>query len=303
MQVCIKQGYRPRTKKLSIQIDVNKESSIQSHKVIITQPIIITAIVGRIKPIIPRSSKRNLGLGRLGLLGPLISRTLLTHLLIAGRGQGTRNLLDLTTGQLLDELLGELLRPGGVVRLLGVGAQQRRKGGSELGELVLGGRFEERHGGEIHRVRGIRTVTHDHGLGRSTAILHPIHIHILNSIVITTSTLSLRLSTTSRLLINPPMLPKQIRRMRQIRLLLRPPQSRALLSLVLIRVLRLFLLSLYPPRLLALAYPLGFGLFVRGRFGVGFGFGFGGFGFFFALDVAVFGCVPGVEDLFYLLVS
>ena len=91
--------------------------------------------------------------------------------------------------------------------------------------------------------------------------------------------------------------------MRQIRLLLRAQQSRALLGLVLVRLIRLLLLGLSPPRLLVLVYPLGFGLFVRGGLGFGFGFGFGGFGFFFALDVTVFGCVPGVEDLFYLLVS
>lgn len=44
-----------------------------------------------------------------------------------------------------------------------------------------------------------------------------------------------------------------------------------------------------------------FGFLVGGgrgvRFGFGFG-GFGGFGGFFALDVAVFRGVPGVEDLF-----
>ena len=311
-----KQGYRPKNRMIGksypfkiehetkepITYRIN-QSSFQSHKVIITQPIIITTIVGRIKSIIPRRSKRNLRLGRLGLLGPLISGTLLTHLLIARRGQGTRNLLDLPTGQLLDELLGELLRPGGVVRLLGVGAQQRRKGGGELGELVFGGRFEEGHGGEIHRVRGVRTVTHDHRLGRRAAILHPVHIHILNSVVIIatlglTSTTSLSRTLGSRLLVHPPVLTKQIRRMRQIRLLLRAQQSRALLGLVLVRLIRLLLLSLSPPRLLVLVYPLGFGLLVRGGLGLRFGFGFGGFGFFFALDVAVFGCVPGVEDLY-----
>lgn len=49
--------------------------------------------------------------------------------------------------------------------------------------------------------------------------------------------------------------------------------------------------------LLVLFYAFCPGLFQRRGFGFGFGFGFGCFCGFFALDFAVFGCVPGVEDL------
>lgn len=52
------------------------------------------------------------------------------------------------------------------------------------------------------------------------------------------------------------------------------------------------------PLQLVLFYALGFALLLGGGFGVGLGLGFGGLFGLFALDFGVFGCVPGVEDLF-----
>ena len=43
--------------------------------------------------------------------------------------------------------------------------------------------------------------------------------------------------------------------------------------------------------------PLGFGLFVGSGFRFGFGFGLDGLFRLFALDLGVFGGVPGVQDL------
>lgn len=88
----------------------------------------------------------------------------------------------------------------------------------------------------------------------------------------------------------------------KVRFLLRTAEARAALSFVFTGTLGLGLFSFgfggfFPACLFVFFYSLGFGLLVRGGFGVRFGFGFGSGGFFFALRVAVFGCIPGVEDL------
>lgn len=252
--------------------------AIKSHEIIVTQPVIIVIVVG-IKLVVPGGRQGHLGLRGLRLLGSLVSCTLLAHLLVTSSRQGTGNLLDLARGQILDQLLREVLRPEGIVRLLGVCRQQWPNGRSNLGKLVLRSRLEQRHRGQINRIRRIRRIRNNNRLRRRTPVLHPLHIHIPD----------INRTTTT----------EQVLRVRQIRVLLRAAQAFPTRGLVLIGLrVGFLLLGLFPPNLLVLFYPLVLGFLVCGGFGFGFGFDFGGLGGFFTLDVAVFGRVPGVEDLF-----
>jgi hypothetical protein len=119
-----------------------------SHKVIIPK-ITTIVVVGVIGMDVAASIQGDLGLCCLGLLVALVSGTLLAHLLVGGSSEGTGNLLDLSTRQLLHKLTGEVLRPESVVRLLGVQGEEWHKGLAQAGELVLGGGLEQRHGGQI----------------------------------------------------------------------------------------------------------------------------------------------------------
>lgn len=137
----------------TIQMETGRPYS-HSHKVIIPK-IIITLVVGVIDMGVAASIQRDLGLRRLGLLIALVSSTLLTHLLIGSSSESTSNLLDLSTGQLLHKLAGEVLRPERVVSLLGVRGEERHKGLGQAGELVLGDGLEQWHGGQIDGLCGV----------------------------------------------------------------------------------------------------------------------------------------------------
>lgn len=85
--------------------------------------------------------------------------------------------------------------------------------------------------------------------------------------------------------------------MLEVRVLFGCAQTSTLIGLILVTILVLILLSGLLARLLVLCYPLRLALLVGGGFGVRFGFSFGGFGGLLTLYVAVFGGIPGVEDL------
>lgn len=264
--------------------------TIESHEIIITQPVIVVIVAG-INLVFPGGRQGHLRLCGLRLLGALVGRTLLAHLLVTSSRQGTGDLLDLTRGQILDQLLGEILCPQSIVRLLRVRRQHRPNGRGNLSKLLLRRRLEQWHRRKINRISRIRRIRNHNRLGRRTPVLHPLHIHVPNINRTPTSTTT---TTTT----------EQILRVRKIRVLLRTAQALPARGLVLVALgVGLFLLGLFPPNLFMLFYPLVLGFLVCGGFGFGFGFSFGGFGFFFALDVAVFGRVPGVEDLFVLVVS
>jgi len=108
------------------------------------------------------TSERGLRLGSLGLLAALLSSLLLLQLLVAERRQGAGNLLDLVTGEILGQLLGELLQEEGVVGLLGVGSKNRDESVAQSLKLGLGLGVEHGEGREVDGVVGVLGIDH-HG--------------------------------------------------------------------------------------------------------------------------------------------
>jgi hypothetical protein len=122
------------------------ENNLLAEVLIIVRPCV------RAYTRIPRSIKRSLRLRRLALLPPLLRSLLILHLLIAQRSQTRRNLLDLLAGQILRDLLDELLQEQRVLPLLRVCRNQRLERLAQLGELVFCGGLEERERGEVDGV-------------------------------------------------------------------------------------------------------------------------------------------------------
>jgi hypothetical protein len=93
--------------------------------------------------------------------------------------------------------------------------------------------------------------------------------------------------------------PEEILRVLEVRVLLRATETGTLVGLVFrlfVRVV-LGLFSGLPTCLFVLCYPLTFALLVCGSFSLGFGLCFDGLGGLLSLYFAIFGGVPGVEDL------
>lgn len=215
----------------------------------------------------PNAGERRLGLGGLALLAALLGRLLLLHLLVAERRQGAGNLLDLVAGQLLGELLAELLEEKAVVRLLGAAGEDGNQGGAELLELRLGRGVEEGDGGEVDGAVGVAGVE-EHGVpGRD----------------------GLALADADAA--------KEVLGVRQIGLLLKRAEAVPLLRLGLLVAGVVILGELAGPLGLSLGYALGLGLLVGGGLGVGLCLGLGGLLCLFALDFRVFGGIPGFENL------
>lgn len=87
--------------------------------------------------------------------------------------------------------------------------------------------------------------------------------------------------------------------MLKVRVLLRPAQTLAALSLGLIRVKVVRLLCLPPALLAVLLYPLSLALLVGCGGCLGLGLGFRSLLRLFALYLRVLRCVPRVQDLLY----
>lgn len=85
--------------------------------------------------------------------------------------------------------------------------------------------------------------------------------------------------------------------MLKVGVLLRPAQALAALGLSLVGVKVRVLLSLSPPLVTMLFYPLRLGLFVRGRGSLGFGLSLRRLCRLLALYLRILGRVPGVKDL------
>lgn len=85
--------------------------------------------------------------------------------------------------------------------------------------------------------------------------------------------------------------------MLEVRVLFGCAQTSTLIGLILVTVRVIVLLGGLLARLLVFCYPLRLALLVGGGFGIRFGFGLGGFGGLLTLYFAVFGGVPGVENL------
>lgn len=132
------------------------------HEIIIVKVILV--VCGRFE-LGAISLQRCLRLGRLGLLGALVRRTLLAHLLVAERRQNARHLLDLSAVQVLDQLFAKFGYPERVLRLLRVGRQQRDQRVGQRRELLLVSGLEQRHRREINRLGWIRGVPDHDGLG------------------------------------------------------------------------------------------------------------------------------------------
>lgn len=216
--------------------------------------------------VIPVRNKRDLSLSSLALLVTLISSALFALLLVTSRSKRTGHLLDLRTGQLLNESAGEFLRPERVLRLLGVGGDQRDQGIGQTGELVLSRRLEEGHRGEINGVGRVGRVSDDDSLG-STAVA--VHVDVR----------------------------EEIGRVLEVRVLLLSAHTFAALSLGLIRIEVAGVGFVETALLAVLFYPLGLGLFVGESSGLFRGLGFLGLLGLLALYLGVFGGVPRVENL------
>lgn len=242
------------------------------HEVIIAETVIIT-IGSVIDLVITVGNKGDLSLSSLGLLVTLVSSTLLTHLLVASSSQSTSNLLDILARQLLDKLASKVLRPESVVGLLRLRGEQGDEDVGQTGELVLGGRLEERHRGEIDGVGRVGTVGDDNGLG-GTAVA--VHVDVC----------------------------EKIRSVLEVGVLLGAAQAITALGLGLVLVEIGLFLGLAPALVAVLLYPLGLGLLVGGSGGLGLCEGLFGLLGLLALYFGVFSRVPGVEDLsFQIYVS
>jgi hypothetical protein len=127
----------------------------------------ILIIRRRIRPRtnIPRRIQHSLRLRSLCLLSALLRSLLLLHLLVAQRGQATRNLLDLLARQVLCNLLGELLQEERVLPLLRVGRYERHERLAQLGELVLCVWVEDVEGAEVDGLAGVARVGDGDGFG------------------------------------------------------------------------------------------------------------------------------------------
>lgn len=229
-----------------------------SHKVIITETIII--VLAGIRLGVTASVQGDLSLSRLGLLVALVRSTLLAHLLVASSGEGTGDLLDLGTGQLLHKLAGEVLGPERVLGLLGVRGQQRHQNLGEAVELVLGGGLEEGHGGEVDGVCGVLGIGDDNGLGGALVALD--------------------IDTAEEIL-----------GVSKIGFLLGLAQAGAAIGLVFAVGLAEVLL-LETVLLAVFFYTLGLGLLVGKGLGLSSGFGIGGLLGLLALDFGVLGGIP-----------
>lgn len=232
------------------------------HEVIISKTIITTVGVV-IDLVLPIRNKRNLSLSSLRLLVSLIRSTLLTHLLITSSSERTGNLLDLSTRQLLHKLAGEILSPNRILRLLGVRRKQREKNIRQTVELVLSGRLEESHRRQIDGVGRVRRISDDDSLRSTTVALH----------------IDVR---------------EEISRMLQVRVLLLLTKALAALSIGLIGVKVASLVFFAAPLLAAFLYPLGLGFLVRSGLSLLRGLDLGGLLSLLALDLGVFGGIPGV---------
>lgn len=209
---------------------------------------------------------------RLGLLPGLLGRLLLLHALVAERGQGAGDLLDLVAGQVLRELLGELLQEEGVVRLLVVGAEDGDQGVAQVLELRLGLRVEEGQGAQVDRLGRVLGVDR-HGRadrGRLAAAgLADAHAEAGVA--------------------------EEVLGVLQVGLLLGAAEALAPRRLVLVLVLAVVGLGQTAgPLRLVLGDALGLGLLVGGGFGVGLRLRLGGLLGLLSLGFGVIGRVPGV---------
>lgn len=241
------------------------ETSRRLHEVIIGKTVVVLVVVV-VDLVVPVGIEGDLGLSSLALLVALVSRTLLAHLLVASGGEGASNLLDFGTGELLDKPAGEILSPEGVLGLLRLRSKEGNENVAQPGELVLGGGLEQGHGRQVDRVGGVFAVGNDDSLG-GTAVAVQVDVA------------------------------DQIGGVLQIGLLLGAAQAITALGLSLVRVVVVAVLSLLPPLLTMLFYPLRLGLFIRGRGSLGLGLSLGGLLRLLALYLRVLGCIPRVKNL------
>lgn len=152
--------------------------------------------------------------------------------------------------------------------LLGLRGEQRDKDVGQAGELVLGGGLEQRHRGQVDRVGRVGAVSDDDGLGRAAVA---VHVDI----------------------------GEEIRCVLQVGVLLGAAQTLAALGLGLVLVEIAVFLRLAPALVAVFLYPLGLGLLAGGGGGLGLGCSLLGLLCLLALNLRIFGGVPGVEDLFF----
>lgn len=243
------------------------ETNRPLHEVIISKTVVVFVVVV-IDLVVAVGVQGDLGLSGLSLLVALVSGTLFAHLLVASGGESAGNLLDIGTGEFLDELANEILGPEGVVRLFRLHGKQRNENFAQAVELILGGGLEQGHGGQIDGVGRVLRVGNNDGLGGTTVA---VQVDVAD----------------------------QIGGVRQVGLLLGAAQAFTALSLSLIGVEVIGVLSFLPALLAVLFYPLGLGLLVGSGGSLPRGFGFGGLLGLLTLYFGVLGGVPGVKDLLF----
>jgi len=133
-----------------------------SHKVVISKCIVLICVhVRNGDSTTADANKSRLRLGSLALLARLFGSLLLPHLLVAKRGQGARDFLDLIARQVLGQLLGKLLKEGHIVGLLGVVGQDGNQSRAQLLELSLGSRIEDGKRGQVDGAVRIFGIDHN----------------------------------------------------------------------------------------------------------------------------------------------
>jgi hypothetical protein len=215
---------------------------------------------------------RRLGLGGLALLAALLGSLLLLHLLVAHGGEAGGDLADLLAVQVLNKLLREVLHEDRVLRLLCVLGEEAGEGLVEFPPLSRVGGLEELHAGKVDGGRGVVGLLDGDGLGSATLVGDA---DVAEHVLCVGKVTSLLLFT----------------------------QTRTLLGLGLLLVAALHVLLLLPAhgRQALLFYALAFALVVCLGLGLSLCLRLSGLLLLLALDLAVFGGIPRVENIGIIL--
>ena len=146
--------------------------------------------------------------------------------------------------------------------------KKRDKGIRQPGELVLRGRFEERHRGQIDGFGGITGITNDNCLGCTSVA---VHVNVL----------------------------EEVSGVLEIGILFLTGEALASLGFSFVGVKIIIILRLFPPLFTMLLYPLRLRLLVGCSCSLGFSLSFSGLRCLLALYFRVFSGIPRVKDLLF----
>lgn len=258
------------------------EKAKHLHEIIISHAVVVLCLLVRSRVLrktqsasaTTRHVQASFCLRGLALLASLLCCLLLLQLLIGGRRKRRSNLLNIRRREFLDQRLTEIRRPESVLWLLALRRQKRHQRLCERLELQLRSRLEKGQIAQVDSRGRIRAVSDGYNcrLGGCATRLIRVQIQIT----------------------------EQILRVLEVRLLLLPAQSRALLGGIFLCCGGLsggLLGGLFGAGFLLLGYALSLGLLVCCCFGLGLCLGLSGLALLLALDFAVFSFFPVIEDL------